>query len=78
MPDGLEPGRTGYVRFMNGETLGKGRIMNDGSEADDDDVLQIQVAVGAAHVVQLEALDLGLAVSISLGLYSRFRNCAVS
>ena len=34
MPDGLEPGRTGYVRFMNGETLGKGRIMNDGSEAD--------------------------------------------
>lgn len=34
VPDGLEPGRTGYVRFMNGETLGKGRIMNDGSEAD--------------------------------------------
>lgn len=34
VPDGLEPGRTSYVRFMNGETLGKGRIMNDGSEAD--------------------------------------------
>lgn len=34
VPDGLEPGQTGYVRFMNGETLGKGQILNDGSETD--------------------------------------------
>lgn len=34
VPDGLELGQTGYVRFMNGETLGKGQILNDGSETD--------------------------------------------
>lgn len=34
VPDGLELGQTGYVRFMNGETLRKGQILNDGSEKD--------------------------------------------
>lgn len=36
-PDGIVPDqddRLGYVRFLNGETLRKGQVLNDGSEAD--------------------------------------------
>ena len=36
-PDGIVPdqdGQVGHVRFLNGETLRKGQVLNDGSEAD--------------------------------------------
>ncbi len=36
-PDGIVPdqdNQLGYVRFLNGETLRKGQVLNDGSEAD--------------------------------------------
>lgn len=34
VPDGLDGNELGYVRFLNGEILRKGEILNDGAEAD--------------------------------------------
>lgn len=73
VPDGLEPGRTSYVRFMNGETLGKGRIMNDGSEAD---MRRVQIREGVRQDRNLlsdaDFLDVNLLTVIASESYERF------